>query len=331
MVQTIAISNFIKKGLLVKSGEALEKLKDIDVVVFDKTGTLTLGKPQLIDVFLLSGNETKEINLEQKKYYLKIAASMAKKSSHVISKAILMACEDNLLDLEISEVKGFGLTSVFEGKSLKLGKKEFCEVISSFSYSDKYLSCFMKFGEQELVFLLQDKLKEDAKSIVTTLKQMKKRVLLISGDIREVVSDVANEVGIDEFYFEKIPTQKLDFLNNLRRESKKVLMIGDGLNDAPSLAAADVSISFVHATDISQNIADVVIQGEKLFPIINLINSSKKAIYLMKQNLLISLIYNLIALPFAVAGFVVPLVAAFAMSSSSILVLLNSLRMNKNS
>ncbi len=330
IVQTIAISNFIKKGLLVKSGEVLEKLKDIDVVVFDKTGTLTLGKPQLVYVLSLSGNEAKEINLEQKKYFLRIAASIARKSSHVISKAILMACEDNLLDLEISELKGFGLISNLEGKSLKLGKKEFCEVITNFNYSDNYLSCFMKFGDQELVFLLQDKLKEDAKSIVTTLKKMKKRVILLSGDIKKVVSEVASEVGIDEFYFEKIPTQKLEFLNNLRKESKKVLMIGDGLNDAPSLAAADVSISFANATDISQNIADVVIHGEKLFPIISLINSSKKAIYLMKQNLLISLIYNLIALPFAIAGFVVPLVAAFAMSSSSILVLLNSLRMNKN-
>ena len=106
-------------------------------------------------------------------------------------------------------------------------------------------------------------------------------------------------------------------------------MIGDGLNDAPSLAAADISISFSDGSDISQNIADIIIQGQKLAPVISVINSSQRAIHLMKQNLLIALIYNLIALPFAVAGFVVPLVAAFAMSSSSLLVLFNSLRINK--
>lgn len=330
IVQTIAISNFIKKGLLVKSGEALEKLQEINVVVFDKTGTLTLGKPKMIDILLLTKDGAVKISDNAKKDYLKLAASIAHKSSHLISQAIANSYQDDLFDLQVIEKKGFGLAANFMGQDLKLGKREFCNIVNQFNIGEKYLTCFMKFGDEELVFLLQDEIKADAKNVVEILQQMKKRVILLSGDVQEVVADVAKTVGIDEFYFQQIPTEKLEFLQKLKINSQKILMIGDGLNDAPSLAAADVSISFANGCDISQNIADIVIQGEKLYPIINLLNSSKKAIYLMKQNLLISLIYNLIALPFAVLGFVVPLVAALAMSSSSILVLLNSLRMNKN-
>jgi len=120
----------------------------------------------------------------------------------------------------------------------------------------------------------------------------------------------------------------VQFLEKLKAQNKKFVMVGDGLNDAPALALAHVSISFSRASDIAQNIADIVIQGEKLMPIIDLISSSKKAISLMKQNLYIALVYNLIAVPYAIMGHVVPLIAAIAMSSSSLLVLFNSLRMN---
>jgi Cu2+-exporting ATPase len=120
----------------------------------------------------------------------------------------------------------------------------------------------------------------------------------------------------------------MQILQKLQDANKKFIMIGDGLNDAPSLAMADISISFSKGSDLSQNIADIIIQGEKLTPIIALIKSAKKSIFLMKQNLIISLIYNLIAIPFAILGYIVPLFAAIAMSLSSILVLLNSLRMN---
>ena len=136
-------------------------------------------------------------------------------------------------------------------------------------------------------------------------------------------------MAIEEFYFEQTPVSKVQFLEKLKAENKRFIMVGDGLNDAPALALAHVSISFSSASDISQNIADIVIQGQKLAPIIELLNSSKKAILLMKQNLIIALIYNLIAVPYAIAGHVVPLIAAIAMSSSSLLVLFNSLRMNK--
>jgi Cu2+-exporting ATPase len=158
---------------------------------------------------------------------------------------------------------------------------------------------------------------------------MGKRVILLSGDQQKIVQNVAQSLGITEFYSEQTPVGKVEFLEKLRAQNQKLIMVGDGINDAPSLALADISISFSAAADIAQNIADIVIQGKKLMPVIELINSSQRAITLMKENLWIALIYNLIAVPFAIAGQVVPLIAAIAMSSSSLLVLGNSLRMNR--
>ena len=328
IVQTIVISNFIKKGILIKSGEALEKLCKIDAIVFDKTGTITQGKPRLIDVFLLTENQKILLSSDQKKFYIKLAASLAKNSKHPLSQAINASYEDELYELSAQEVQGLGLKANFLNQELKLGRKFFCGINSSFEEEKNYLTCFLKFGKDELVFFFADKIKEDAILVISQLKSWGKKIILLSGDEENIVSDVAKKLAITEFYFSQTPISKAQFLEALRAKNKKFIMIGDGLNDAPSLALSDVSISFSQASDISQNIADIVIQGEKLSPILRLIDAAKTSIFLMKQNLVISLIYNLIAVPFAVSGHIVPLIAAIAMSSSSLLVLFNSLRMN---
>lgn len=315
IVQTIAISNFIKKGILVKSGEALEKLSKIKIIVFDKTGSLTIGKPRLVDIKFVGG--TKDLIHQQ-------AASLSQKSKHPLSQAILESYAGDLLDLDSKENQGFGIESEFAGQKIKIGRREFCEVGQDFDRDQNLLSCYFKSGEIEAVFLFADELKSDAKQLISKLKSENKKIILLSGDTKNAVESIAKELGIDEFYFEQTPVSKVKILKNL----ENFVMIGDGLNDAPALALSNVSISFSRAVDISQNIADIIIQGEKLQPISELINSSKKSISLMKQNLIIALIYNLIAVPFAIAGHVVPLIAAIAMSSSSILVLFNSLRMN---
>jgi Cu+-exporting ATPase len=188
----------------------------------------------------------------------------------------------------------------------------------------------MKAGEKELVFFFEDMLKSDAKLVISKLFEMKKKVILLSGDVENSVKKIASELGISEFYFEKTPLGKSQFLQNLQNKNQKFIMVGDGVNDAPALALADSSISFANAADITQNIADIVICGDKLQPIIDLINSSKRSLSLMKENLAISLIYNLIAVPFAILGYIIPLIAAISMSLSSLLVLFNSLRANKN-
>jgi P-type Cu2+ transporter len=327
IVQTIAISNFTARGILVKSGEALEKLREIDVVVFDKTGSLTVGSPKLVDVLLLEKGAAKTLNATEKNEFLKLAASLACKSRHPISKAISREFSGELQNLSVQENQGFGLSS----GSLKLGRKSFCEIENAFNCDQNFLACFAKFGENELVFLFEDSIKEDARDVVLKLKQMGKKIVLLSGDTENPVRNVAEKLQISEFYFEKNPIEKVSFLEKLKAENKKFLMVGDGLNDAPALALSHVSISFSKAADISQNIADVVICGEKLMPIIELVNSAEKSISLMKQNLMLALIYNLFAVPYAMAGHVVPLVAAIAMSTSSLLVLFNSFRMNRSS
>ncbi len=374
IVQTIVISNFIKKGILVKSGEALEKLRGTEVVVFDKTGSLTVGAPRLVEIKILNSNsysahpikalglaplirgvggslvpnsdlfEISRSSAQQtplpplsggldrewlgSRVYFKLAASLAKHSRHPIAQAISKSYDGDLEELQVQENQGFGLEAIFQNKILRLGRKDFCGVKNDFEIPENFLSCFLKFGDEEWVFLFEDSLKEDAASVVAQLQKMGKKIILLSGDSENSVRNVAQKLELAEFYFEQTPIAKVQFLEKLKAENKKFVMIGEGLNDAPALALADVSISFSKASDISQNIADVVIQGQKLMPIIELLNSSAKAINLMKQNLWIALIYNLIAVPYAISGHVVPLIAAIAMSSSSLLVLFNSLRIN---
>ncbi len=317
IVQTITISNFIKKGVLIKSGEALEKLIKSDIIIFDKTGSLTIGKPKLIEIKILHGEE---------KNILPLAASLAKASKHPLSQAISESYDGKFLDLKIKENPGFGLEAEFENKVMRLGRKQFCDIQNFQPSQQNSLSCFFKFGENEAEFLFADEIKSDAKAVISSLKSMGKEIILLSGDSKNPVESVAKTLEIDQFYFEQTPVSKAEFLGKFLADKKQFIMIGDGINDAPALALSPISISFSKAADISQNIADIIIQGEKLSPILEVINSSNRSISLMKQNLLIALLYNLIAVPFAISGHVVPLIAAIAMSSSSLIVLFNSLR-----
>lgn len=331
IVQTIAISSLIKKGVLVKSGQALERLREVDVVVFDKTGSLTLGKPQLVEVLRLDDGVFRALDRDKRQPYLKLAASLSASSKHPISQAIVKSYDGPLEALQIEEKKGFGLRASYEGVEVKLGRRDFCDVAVMAELDTKnYVMSFMKYGDETLLFLFLDALKEDAQEVVHCLKKQGREVILLSGDVKNNVAAIAKQVAIDHYYFEKTPLDKLQFLQDLKAQNKKILMVGDGINDAPALALADVSMSFCQATDIAQNIADIIIQGQKLFPIYSTVLSATKAISLMKQNLAIALIYNIVALPFAILGYVVPLVAALAMSSSSLLVLFNSLKMGRD-
>lgn len=335
IVQTIVISNFLKKSLLVKNGEVFEKISEVSHVIIDKTGSLTVGSPELKDIFIVEKNNLKKIlNQKEKERYLQIAASLAKSSKHIIAQSISKSYQGILENINGAESKGFGISGKVEEGIVRLGRKEFCNINLTGDFwkanNDiiKFINlhCFMKINDTEILFLFTDNIKEDAKNLIKGLKNINKKVILLSGDIKEVVEDVANLVGIKEFLYQQTPLQKLEFLENLKKQNKKFMMIGDGLNDAPSLASADISVSFSKAIDISQNVADVIINSEKLNPVLDLFHYGNKANLLMKQNLTIALIYNLLAIPLAMSGMVVPLVAAIAMSSSSLLVLFNSFR-----
>ena len=347
IVQTITISSLIKKGILTKSGEALEKINKIDVIIFDKTGTLTLGKPALTSIIGLN----KKLTATEEKFYHKLAASMAQMSKHPLSQALCNSFEEEKFMLQSLENQGFGLVANFEGGEIKLGRQEFCQITSTLtnqgsqeilqniipnqllakqnlqtSQNNAPMQCFLKYRDTEILFLFQDQLKSDATSTIKELQKFNKKIILLSGDNKTNVSNVAHSLNIDEFYAEQTPITKVEFLQQLKQSGHNIMMVGDGINDAPSLAFADISISFAKAADITQTIADIIIQGDQLAPLLTTINLAKKSIKLIKQNLLLALAYNLIAVPFAMAGTVTPLIAAIAMSSSSILVTLNSLR-----
>ncbi len=260
---------------------------------------------------------------------------MAQMSKHPLSLAINNHYHEPKFALDVQENQGFGLVAQFEGREVRLGRKDFCNITSAAenqaleaanSQNGSATHCFLKHGENELILLFCDEIKEDAAEVLQKLQKMGKRTILLSGDNFKAVKAVAQALNIGEFYFEQTPVSKVELLKDLKQKGLGLMMVGDGLNDAPSLAFADVSVSFSKAVDITQSISDIVIQGNKLAPILTLTKLCDRSIKLIKQNLIMALGYNLIAVPFAIAGSVTPLVAALAMSSSSILVLLNSLR-----
>ncbi len=327
IVNILANSRLLKKGIVVKSGEALEKLNEIDTIVFDKTGTLTLGKPILKSAILIQDGQEKPLEKDQKLF--QIAISMTRFSNHPLSKSLTnSATYEQIIDIKTKEISGMGLEAIFEEKELKLGKKEFVldEDEQKLIRKDKNPQIFMKFSNEIAIFTFHDELKEDANSIILYLKKLNKKIILLSGDKKEVVENIAKKLEIEEFYYDKTPIQKVDIIKELKAQNKNILMVGDGINDAPPLIASDIAISMSNASDIAKNCADIIIQGDKLEPLMEIFQTQRKFNRLIKENLALSFIYNFIAVPFAFLGFVTPFVAAFSMSLSSILVTLNSLR-----
>lgn len=315
VVQVLASGKLMRQGILLKSASALERLVDITHVAFDKTGTLTVGKPELLNTGSYSASD------------LQLAASLAAHSKHPLSQAICRAYSGPLLPLIIEEVRGCGLTTQHQGKEIRLGKRQWC-ALQADTGADEALELWLSAGSAPLRFTFADQLRDDAVDIVTALKQAGIPTLLLSGDRNEVVDATAKALGITEAYAALMPVQKCEILEKLKSSGHHVLMVGDGLNDAPSLAVASVSMSPSSGMDITQNAADIVFQGQKLRPILTAWETAKFSQKLVKENFALAILYNVIAIPMAVAGYVTPLIAAIAMSSSSLLVIANALRLN---
>ena len=315
VVQVLASSRLMQKAILLKSGDALEKLSTIDTVVFDKTGTLTIGKPSL-----QQGHHTQK--------ELQLAASLASHSKHPLSKALYHTYDDKLLNIQhIEEIAGKGIQATIDGKIVKLGNKEWCGDTSE--DNSPALELWLAQEEKKPIkFTFSDSLRSDAKQVIEKFQHANIQTILLSGDRKEAVTHIAHTLGIQQQHAKFSPTEKCHFLETLKKHGSHILMVGDGLNDAPSLATADISISPSTAMDITQNTADIVFQGEKLSPIIHAWETAKNANRLVKQNFTLAVLYNLIAIPLAVTGHVTPLIAAIAMSSSSLIVICNSFRLN---
>ncbi len=315
VTQAVAGGVLFRAGVLVKDGAALEKLAEIDTVVFDKTGTLTLGKLTLTDA------------PAHDHPLWPVAASLAGASRHPLSRAVATAAPVAGAALtDIVEVPGSGVEGEWNGRRAQLGRAEWCggTVSEDAAGPEVWLSVE---GEAPLRFGFSDRLRADASDVVAVLKANGLDVMLLSGDLPAAVEAAARDAGIVTAEASLSPADKLARLQELAGEGRKVLMVGDGINDAPALASAHVSMSPVEAAEVSQAAAGLVFFGDNLDPVTTAIQTARGARRRALENFGIAAVYNLIAVPFAIAGFVSPLIAALAMSGSSIVVTLNALRL----
>lgn len=316
-VQTVASGAMFKAGVLLNSGDAIERLAEADHVIFDKTGTLTLPDLEVMnaadipaDIFALAGR-------------------LALSSHHPVAAAVAQAAGARSPIVGAVEEAGQGVRAVVDGVELRLGRPLFCgaEALVGSATLDPEASivAFSK-GTEKFILSVRQGLRPDAQAVIAALKARNIGIEILSGDREPAVIAAAHALGIAEWRAGVTPADKIARIEELKRRGAKVLMVGDGMNDAPSLAAAHVSMSPISAAHLSQATADLVFLGRPLAPVVAAIDSARKALHLMRQNLWLAIGYNVLAVPVAISGVVTPLIAAAAMSGSSILVMLNSLR-----
>lgn len=316
-VQVGAVGRLLKRGAYVKSGDALERLARIDTVVFDKTGTLTLGRPRL-DGIDGAGAEA-----------LEPAARLARRSTHPLARALVAAAGAGPAAEAVHEEPGLGLEADLSGVRVRLGRRDWVGGAAP-AAAHAGPEIWLRQGEGPAVrFRFVDAPRPDAAEVVAALQARGLRVMLLSGDRAAVVDDLAGRLGIEAWRAECRPGDKIAALEELAAAGRRVAMVGDGLNDAPALAAAFVSLSPATAADVSQTAADVVFRGDALAPVLEAWEVACKADALVKQNIAMALGYNLVAVPMAMAGMVTPLIAAVVMSASSLVVTANALRVQR--
>jgi P-type Cu2+ transporter len=313
-VQVVATGRLFKRGVLVKSGDALERLAQIDRVVLDKTGTLTRGKPQLID----------RPNPDD----LAAAAQLARASRHPLARAIVEAAGSGKVSADAREIPGEGVEGTIAGAPARLGARRFAAPDAPGAPADTPEIWFARAGQAPLRLRFADGLRSDARATVAAFAKLGLEPELLSGDAIAPVSAAAAEAGLTRFAAAQNPADKIARLSALAAQGHKPLMIGDGLNDAAALAAAHASASPGTAVDATQAAADLVIQGEAMGPVLEAIDVARQARRRVFENLAFSALYNIVAVPFAAAGLVTPLIAALAMSGSSLVVTLNALRIS---
>jgi len=312
-VQVVASGRLFRDGVLVKSGDAMERLAGIDTVVFDKTGTLTEGRPRLINADQISRED------------LELAAHLARTSRHPLSRAVADAAGMGGTGRDVTETPGGGLEGDVDGRRVRFGAARWLGIDASASpFSEAWM---VAEGGEPVRFRFKDQVRSEAFATVAGFRERGCEIVLLSGDREDPVAAIASELGIPAWQAGLKPQDKIARLEALKSEGHHVAMIGDGINDAPALAAADVSISLASAAEISQAAADFVLQGDHLDASVRALDISRGAKRRVLENFALAAGYNMLAIPLAVFGFVTPLIAAIAMSASSVLVTLNALRL----
>ncbi|CAM3095454.1 heavy metal translocating P-type ATPase [Streptobacillus ratti] len=322
-------------GILFKRAELLEIIKEAGIILMDKTGTLTKGQPKVIDYISFLDDDK----------VIRYIYSAEKKSEHHIATSIITYCESlnvNSVDIdEFIQIEGRGINAKVKNDEILIGNEKmmiegnvdlskYIESINNFSKQGKTVILASINKELVAIITIADEIREDAKITIEKLKDKNIRPIMLTGDNVETARYVAQLVGIEEVHAELLPNEKYDILVNLQKDNK-VIMVGDGINDAPALAKADIGISIGGSTDIAMEISDIVLMKQRLIDIINAINLSKAVIRNIKFSLFWAFIYNIIGITLAMGVFVKfgltlnPMFAAFAMSVSSICILLNAL------
>jgi Cu2+-exporting ATPase len=313
-VLTTASGRLYRRGVLLKDGSALERLAEIDTVVFDKTGTLTTGRPRLTNAAAISHDD------------LARAAALAEGSAHPLSRAIAAAARTAGVTpspvTDIAEHPGLGTAGRLDGQLLRLGRGEWV----GGGLTDR-TAAWLRLGDAAPVaFLFEDEPRPDAAETVAAFRAAGLPVMLLSGDAEGPVAALAARVGITDWIARATPQEKVAHLDRLRAEGRRVLMVGDGLNDAAALAAAHVSISPASAVDASRSAADLIVTGNRLAPVADSWRLALWARRRIVENIVFAFAYNVVTVPVAFAGLVTPLFAAIAMSGSSLAVCLNAVR-----
>ena len=311
-----------KKGILFKEAAQLETMAKTDVLILDKTGTITVGKPEVINEKVF------------KDFDKKLLFSLVKSSNHPVALGIynhLISQDKNIKDIifdEFMQIPASGIKASYKnsellGGNLKLMKDNSIDI---FYTSENTIFYFAIDSEIIAIYELSDQIKEDAKKIITNLTARGIETIMLTGDHRATAKKVASEIGLNNFLYEQTPQDKSNYIENLHKDGKTVVMVGDGVNDVLALAQADIGIVMGSGSDIAIDVGDVVLLNDSLKSLEDAFKISKTTFGLIKQNLGISLIYNAITVPLAMAGYVIPLVAAISMSLSSLLVVGNSIR-----
>ena len=337
----VAIGKSADFGLLFKNAEVLENLHKIDVIVMDKTGTITEGKPILTDIVT---------DLDQDEF-LKIAGSLEKNSQHPLASAILNYTVEKNIDLEeitnFNSVSGRGLNAILDGNKYlagnleymleeKIDLKDFQAKAEELAGEGKTSMYFANESEVLGIISVKDLPKESSKDAIKLLRDMGKKIIMLTGDNEKTAEAIADEIGVDQTLAGLLPQDKNKEIDKIQKSGKKVLMIGDGINDAPSLAKADIGMAIGHGTDVAIESSDVVLMRSDLLDVVSALELSSATIKNIKQNLFWAFFYNTIGIPLA-AGLLFPafgiklspMFAALAMSLSSVFVVNNALRLRR--
>jgi Cu+-exporting ATPase len=321
-----------EKGILIRRGEAIQTLKDVQVFVFDKTGTITKGQPEVTDIIATKASHVSDV--------LRIAASVEQGSEHPLAEAILRKAEEEgveALKLERFEaMTGRGIIGTVQGHSqVAIGNRQLMEESGvDYSMLDSEIQRLEEEAKTTMiiatndtclgVIAVADTLKEDSVQAITTLEAMGFQTVMLTGDNRRTGEAIARQVGISRVVAQVLPDQKVAEIQRLQQEVGCVAMVGDGINDAPALTQANVGVAIGTGTDIAIEAGDVVLVSGRLSDVVKAMKLSQATFRKIKQNLFWAFFYNVIMIPFAMLGLAHPVIAEIAMASSSITVVTNA-------